>query len=210
MPDGTTNVPVEQVIALVARDPSELALLQSQTSAPVPPPINTLPTPPSISANPTSNSLSSPRLLDQFKLPPLASPRTPTMSPRTPSLFEMHSMGHGHRSLHVGRPRGQALKLEALSNATAAHKGPETPSVSSPRTPFGLATQQQEASTPMPPTPTTALWPISGGFQTLSNHSNRPNEQDRAQMDGAAIRRMIVSNLSSKQPCKSTELDELI
>jgi hypothetical protein len=40
MPEGTTNIPVEQVIALVARDGNELEI-------PTPPPFNILPSPPS-------------------------------------------------------------------------------------------------------------------------------------------------------------------
>ena len=91
MPDGTTNVPVEQEIALVATTPQELAqLLTSDLDAP---PYNPIPTPPS-----------TPRLLDQIK--PIMSSRSPTMSSRRPSLFEMHSMGYGQRSVHAGGPRG--------------------------------------------------------------------------------------------------------
>jgi len=201
MPDGTTNVPVEQVIALVARDSSELAVLQNQSSVPAPPPFNLLPMPPSTSANPAStpNGLSSPRPLDQFKLP-LSSPRTPTMSPRTPSLFEMHTMGHGHRSVHMGGPRGKVPRLEALPNT--AERSLDVPPCPSPRTP--------SFSTPLPSTPMTARWPASAGIQRSSGLSSSVDEQDIPQLDGAALRRMIVSNLSSKPAAKSVELDEFL
>ena len=96
MPDGTTNVPVEQEIALVATTPQELdQLLTSGLDAP---PYNPIPTPPS-----------TPRLLDQIK--PIMSSRSPTMSPRRPSLFEMHSMGYGQRSVHAGGPRGPHVPI---------------------------------------------------------------------------------------------------
>ena len=96
MPDGTTNVPVEQEIALVATTPQELAqLLTSDLDAS---PYNPIPTPPS-----------TPRLLDQIK--PIMSSRSPTMSSRRPSLFEMHSMGYGQRSVHAGGPRGPPVPI---------------------------------------------------------------------------------------------------
>ena len=78
----------------------ELALMQKQGNVPTPPPFNTIPAPPSA-------SLPSPRHHEHFN--PLSSPRTPSFSPRTPSLFEMHTMGYGHRSAHVGGPRGALL-----------------------------------------------------------------------------------------------------
>jgi len=79
-PNGTSGIPVEQVIAL-ARDMDGLSLIQKQGNAPTPPP---------------SNSLSS--------------LRTPSFSPRTPSLFEMHTMGYGYQSVqHVGGPRRAPL-----------------------------------------------------------------------------------------------------
>ena len=108
MPDGTTNVPVEQEIALVATTPQELAqLLTSDLDAP---PYNPIPTPPS-----------TPRLLDQTK--PTMSSRSPTMGSRRPSLFEMHSMGYGQRSVHVGGPHGPHVPIGTPS---AAHLHTET------------------------------------------------------------------------------------
>ncbi|KAF9444332.1 single hybrid motif-containing protein [Macrolepiota fuliginosa MF-IS2] len=73
LPDGTTNVPIEQIIALVARDKQELAALQTMdVSVPAPPPLNPIPTPPSASVNPV--------------------PRTPPIKmPLTPSYFEMQA-----------------------------------------------------------------------------------------------------------------------
>ncbi|PPQ67655.1 hypothetical protein CVT25_012683 [Psilocybe cyanescens] len=184
IPDGTSNVPVEQLIALVARDMSELSVLQNQSNLPLPPALNSLPATP-------SSTVSSPRHFEQFK--PLSSPRTPTMSPRTPSLFEMHTMGYGQRSAHVGGPRGTIPKpLESLGLDVPS----ETRVAMSPcPTPQRISQQQQyEVSSPF--TPSTAQWPGSAA------------DIDQSQVDGAAIRRMIVSNLSSQSTSRSVELDE--
>jgi len=183
MPDGTSNIPVEQVIALVARDMNELAVLQNQSSLPIPPAFNSLPAPP-------SSTVSSPRHLDQFK--PLSSPCKPTMSPRTPSLFEMHTMGYSQRSAHVGGPRGTLPKpLESVGLDGTSPYRLDVP-------PFPSSRIQQQLSSPS--TPSTARWP----------NSAVDGDQERAQVDGAAIRRMIVSNLSSQQTTKTIELDELL
>jgi len=56
----------------------------------------------------------------------------------------------------------------------------------------------------------TARWPASAGIQRSSGLSSSVDEQDTPQLDGAALRRMIVSNLSSKPAAKSVELDEFL
>ncbi|KAH9484079.1 Pyruvate dehydrogenase protein X component, mitochondrial [Psilocybe cubensis] len=180
IPDGTSNVPVEQLIALVARDTNELAVLQNQSNLPLPPALNSLPVPPSTSA-------SSPR--QSFK--PLSSPRTPTMSSRTPSLFEMHTMGYGQRNAHIGGPRGTIPKpLESLGlDTTSEIRVAMSPCL----TPQWLASQTQtEVSSPF--TPSTTKWPASGG------------DVDQFQTEGAALRRMIVSNLS--QSSRGVEIED--
>ncbi|KAF9484935.1 single hybrid motif-containing protein [Pholiota conissans] len=179
MPDGSENVPIEQVIALVARDMNELALLQNQPTVPAPPPYNPIPTPPS----------TSPAHFDQFKS--LSSPRTPVFSPRTPSLFEKQKMGYGHRSVHVGGPHGRPkLSLANFDN--------NTPSIEEQPSPSPLvSSRQSSAQTPQPLTPRTAKWPNSAVDVTSI---------DQAQVEGAAIRRMIVSNLASKQGNATDEL----
>lgn len=131
MPDGTPNVPIEQVIALVARDTNEFAIIQGQPSVPIPPRYNALPVP-------LSSPVPSPLYRDSLR--PLSSPRTPTMSPRTPSLFEMQTMGYGHRSTHVGGPRGGRPRLNLFNL-----------DVDSPRT--AQPEEFQEL------TPSTAKWP---------------------------------------------------
>ncbi|KAJ7118828.1 single hybrid motif-containing protein [Mycena epipterygia] len=88
-PDGSTNVPVEQVIALVAKTPQELARLQvpGQTQAPPPPPPLTPAVQHQQHTNPHSVNRSAARL-EHAK-----SPMMPRVH-RTPSLFEMHDAGH--------------------------------------------------------------------------------------------------------------------
>ena len=149
MPDGTSGVPVEQVIALVARDMDELALIQKQGNVPTPPPFNSIPAPPSA-------SLVSPRHHEHFN--PLSSPRTPSFSPRTPSLFEMHTMGYGHRSAHVGGPRGAPLtpRLDPITQDASSSYGVDVPPCPSPSIRL-----QQLQELPIPQTPLTAKWPGS-------------------------------------------------
>ncbi|KAF8162853.1 hypothetical protein B0H34DRAFT_693202 [Crassisporium funariophilum] len=196
MPDGTKNVPIEQVIALVAKDLSELAILQNQANVPIPPPFNPIPTPPSA-------SLFSPRPLDQFKLP-MMSPRTPTMSPRTPSLFEMHTMGYGQRNAHVGGPRGTVPRSISIGQDAMSGYRVDVPPCPSPRI---QQYRDQSEEMPTPTTPMTAMWPMSAGVQR-PGAATSVEDQDQIKMDGAAIRRMIVSNLSST---KNVEyFDELV
>jgi len=175
MPDGSENVPVEQVIALVARDMNELAMLQNQSTVPAPPPYNAIPVPPS-----------SPRYHDQFK---------PLSSPRTPSLFEMQKMGYGHRSVHVGGPRGRPRPslINANDESSSVSSPIEEPPLPSPNV---LSFQQQSKISSQPLTPSTARWPKSAV----------DTDDDQAHIQGAAIRRMIVSNLASKQ---GNTVDEL-
>jgi len=144
MPDGTSGIPVEQVIALVARDMDELALLQMQGTVPTPPPFNPIPAPPSA-------SLQSPRHHEPFN-PLLPSPRTPLFSPRTPSLFEKHTMGYGYRSAHVGGPRDAPLTPR---RDTSFNRVDMLPCLS----PSIHLRQQQEPT--IPQTPLTARWPSS-------------------------------------------------
>ncbi|KIM49510.1 hypothetical protein M413DRAFT_438694 [Hebeloma cylindrosporum] len=184
MPDGTSGIPVEQVIALVARDMDELARIQKQGNVPMPPPFNPIPAPP-------STSLPSPR---HERFNPLSSPRTPSFSPRTPSLFEMHTMGYGHRSAHVGGPRGAPMtpRLDTVTQEASSSCGVDVPPCPSP------SIHAQALS--IPQTSLTARWPGSAVA----------NNEDELKMDGAAIRRMIVSNLSSKPESKGLEFDDLL
>jgi len=201
-PDGTSNVPVEQVIALVAKDVNELAMIQKQSldtldlKTPVTPSFN-LPTSPSnsLSYSMSMSSLSSPRHFDQYK--PLSSPKTPTTSPRTPSLFEMHNMGYGHRSAHVGGPRGRVpTPLETPNQDIEVPPCPSPAPLTTSRLPGEIESVVSLSSIPV--TPSTLRWPQSAV------------DQESGQIDGAAIRRMIVSNLSSKQLNKLSEFDELL
>jgi pyruvate dehydrogenase E2 component (dihydrolipoamide acetyltransferase) len=188
MPDGTSGVPVEQVIALVARDMDELALIQKQGNVPTPPPFNPVPAPPSA-------SLPSPRHHEHFN--PLSSPRTPSFSPRTPSLFEMHTMGYGHRSAHVGGPRGAppTPRFDTVTQEASSSYGVDVPPSPSPS--IHLQKFQELC---IPQSPLAAKWLGSAV----------DNNEDVVQIDGAAIRRMIVSNLSSQQESKNLEFDDLL
>ncbi|KAF9036587.1 hypothetical protein BJ165DRAFT_1408687 [Panaeolus papilionaceus] len=194
VPDGTTNVPIEQIIAIVAKDSSELPLIQgslhlppamSSVTGPPVPPYNPIPTPPSL-------SLKSPRGMEPSRIP-LASPRSPTRSmsrsPRTPSLFEMHTMGYGARSLHLGSSR----RLRPDRARRASTMGIEIPS----------SQMSHVIATGTPTTPCTAQWP-----RTPSVPGSMPSSESD-QVDAAAIRRMIVSNLSSR-PSKSIEFEDLL
>ncbi|TFK27432.1 single hybrid motif-containing protein [Coprinopsis marcescibilis] len=169
-PDGTDHVPVEAVIAIVARDKTELAAIQTQSLAPTPPPFISTPGPPSTSVSPRHT---------EFSKPPLMPPRTP----RTPSLYEMHSMGYGHRSIHVGGPRGSANR-------------PSTPSLDLPPCPSPRTREDAAVlATPAPSqTPATASYsyPINSAV-------------DDTQMDGAVLRRMIVANLSAARATSEVE-----
>lgn len=152
MPDGTTNVLVEEVIALVATNPQELAqLLTSDLDAP---PYNPFPTPPN-----------TPRIMFS---------RSPTMSPRRPSLFEMHSMGYGQRSVHAGGPRGPPVPVGAP-----------------------LATHVQ----------TEICSPVTTGPGRISVKFSSDVE---SQLDGAAIRRMFVSNLANSRGIGNKVFNELV
>ncbi|KAF5360508.1 hypothetical protein D9756_004884 [Leucocoprinus leucothites] len=76
LPDGTTNVPIEQVIALVARDEQELATLQSmKVDLPTPPPLN-------------ASSPKTPR----WRPPPIKTSRNTT------SFYDGHGIDRGARA----------------------------------------------------------------------------------------------------------------
>ncbi|KAF9466252.1 single hybrid motif-containing protein [Collybia nuda] len=92
-PDGTTNVPVEQVIALVVKDTRDLADMPVYDAAP-------------LSYNPLSSptiprGVPSPLRVEKFNQP-LTSPAR-----RSPSLFEKQMMGH---SLHLTHARGISMR----------------------------------------------------------------------------------------------------
>jgi len=192
LPDGTTNVAVEQVIALVAKDMTELAAMQS-SSTPTLPSFNTIPASSSL-----MGTMASPRHLDHFKLP-LMSPLTPTLSPRTPSLFEMHTMGYGFRSAHVGGPREAApprLDSKSVEDAALEYRV-DVPPCPSPRI------QMHDPSTTA--SPRAASWSTSADVQ-----KSVPQVDDQAQIDGAAIRRMIVSNLFLQSANNIEYFDEFV
>jgi len=193
LPDGTTNVPVEQVIALVAKDMSELAELQ-RLSTPIPPSFHTV-TP----SSPLMRTTNSPKHLDQFNTS-LLLPRMPALSLRTPSLFEMQTMGYGFRGTRVGCPHGVTPRLDSSKdavNAASSEYRVEVPPCPSPRI------QTQDCS--MPIGSGAASWSMSTNEQ-----NSLPQDDDQVQIDGAAIRRTIVSNLSLQSANGTEYFDELV
>jgi hypothetical protein len=107
---------VEQVIALVVKDMSELAALQHLSTHS----FNTISAPP-------IRSINSPKHLDKSMLP-----RTPA---RTPSLFEMQTMGYGFRGAHVDGRHGAAPRVDfpkGVKNDAPDHRD-DVPPRHSPR-----------------------------------------------------------------------------
>ncbi|KAJ7273001.1 single hybrid motif-containing protein [Mycena rebaudengoi] len=154
VPDGSTNVLVEQVIALVAKTPQELARLQEQhkARAPMPPP----PVPP-VQQHHFHPQGRGPFGLEHAKSPMMSSAR------RSPSLFEMHT-GDAN-AIHATGVRGMVT-----DHANSQHHSELLPRVrSSP--PAGL-------------------------------HSVRESLAETAiaddQLNGAALRKTIVSTLSRR------------
>jgi len=174
LPDGTTNVPVEQVIALVAKDMSELSALQ-RLSTPILPSFESFhTTPPS-----SPRTINSPKYLDQFNASLLLPRKTPALSSRAPSLFEMQTMGYGFRGAHIGYPYGVTPRSEsskAVVDASSSEYRVEVPPCPSPRI----------------------------------QQNSLPQVDDQVQIDGAAIRRTIVSNLSHQSASGTKYFDELV
>jgi len=169
LPDGTTNVPVEQVIALVAKDLSELAALRR------------FPTLPSFQTTPllSPRTINSPKHLDQINASLLLPRKAPALSSRTPSLFEMQTMGYGFRA-HIGCPHGVTPRIDSFKgevNVSSSEYRVEVPPCPSPR---------------------------------IQKHDSLPQVDDQVQIDGAAIRRMIVSNLSHQSASGTGYFDELV
>jgi len=164
LPDGSTNVPVEKVIALVAKDDKELANLSAHVQAHcVPaPPYNHVPSPPSRVA-PTSL--------------PVENQNQPFLSPslRSPSLFELHTMGDNHR-------RGMKMK----------HGRPPSLSIVPP---------SPQTATGMPSLPVLLSASTFHSWKGVESECSVDN-----QMDGAAIRRMIASNLA-RTPTSASAFD---
>ncbi|KAG6845216.1 hypothetical protein H0H87_012543 [Tephrocybe sp. NHM501043] len=96
LPDGSQNVPVEQVIALVTNE-RDLSNLSYQVG-PTPPPYNPIPSPP-------SRAMPSPVRTEVFNQPFLS----PTH--RSPTLAEMHHGHHHHRGMATHHARGQKLTI---------------------------------------------------------------------------------------------------
>ncbi|KAF5386955.1 hypothetical protein D9615_001941 [Tricholomella constricta] len=149
LPDGTKNVPVEQVIALVVNNDHQLSNLSSQV--PTPPPYNPIPSPP-------SRSIASPVRTETFNQPFFPPAH------RSPTLAEMHP-GHQHH-------RGMAMRHACAPKLTI-----------------------------VPPSPRmTVSLPIksisSAQMHTTSTEPERQMDAQDTSVDGAAIRRLIRSNLS--------------
>ncbi|KAJ4469102.1 hypothetical protein C8J55DRAFT_460611 [Lentinula edodes] len=116
IPDGTSNVPVEKVLAVVTRDAQELARLRPPPPRlrPIPPPLPRLdvpPTPVRTSRSPYSEIPTPISATSFYQLPSPGLPESPTSTPalRRPSL-------------HYHHPLSNASRLElSQSNATLLH-----------------------------------------------------------------------------------------
>ncbi|KAJ3838796.1 hypothetical protein F5878DRAFT_618480 [Lentinula raphanica] len=117
IPDGTSNVPVEQVLAVVARDAQELNRLRPPPPRlrPVPPPlsprIDVPPTPVRASQSPYLEIPTPISATSYFQVPSPRLPESPTSTPvlRRPSLHHHH-------------PLSTASRLESSqTNATLLH-----------------------------------------------------------------------------------------
>jgi len=172
LPDGTTNVPVEQVIALVAKDMSELAALQ-RLSTPILSPFHN--TPPS-----SPRTTNSPKHIDQFNASLLLPRKSPALSSRTPSLFEMQTMGYGFRGTHLGCPHGVTPRSDSSKSAV------------------GAISSEYRVEVPPCPSP------------RIPKQKSLPQVDDQVQIDGAAIRRTIVTNLLHQSANGTEYFDELV
>jgi pyruvate/2-oxoglutarate dehydrogenase complex dihydrolipoamide acyltransferase (E2) component len=110
LPDGSTNVPIEKVIALVVKDDKELANLSArmQAQAPMTPPCNPVPSP----GRPVTPSL------------PVDHQSQPFVPPahRSPSLFELHSMGYSqHRGMMMKHAHKRSLSIVPPSPQTSTY-----------------------------------------------------------------------------------------
>ncbi|KAJ3815411.1 hypothetical protein F5876DRAFT_72051 [Lentinula aff. lateritia] len=116
IPDGTSNVPVEKVLAVVTRDAQELTRLRPPPPRlrPIPPPLSRLdvpPTPVRMSRSPYPEIPTPISATSFYQLPSPALPESPTSTPalRRPSLHHHH-------------PLSNASRLElSQSNATLLH-----------------------------------------------------------------------------------------
>lgn len=112
LPDGSTNVPVTKVIALVVKNDDELAKLSSQAQVPAAPPYNPVPSPP-------SRVVTAPL--------PVEHRTSPFMPPahRSPSLFELHTMGYSHhREMMMKHARRPSLSIVPPPQTTSQVPSP--------------------------------------------------------------------------------------
>jgi len=123
LPDGTKNVPVEQVIALVARDQQELAALQSaDLNLPTPPPLSFIPSPPSATLDRAKRTRPPPTNLPHTPSPPevQAISRGPRMTPRSSgplaSGFKLHPT--------TNEMDGVAIRRKIVVNLTGSQPKP--------------------------------------------------------------------------------------
>lgn len=152
LPDGTRDIPVEQVIALVINSDRQLTI---SSGAPTPPPYNPIPSPP-------SRSMSSPVRPETFNRPFFPPAH------RSPTLVDMHP--GQHRGIAMRHARGPKLTIVPPSPRMTVALPIKSVSSAKMSTGTASAVQSQEPQKWMEP-------------------------QD-SPMDGATIRRMILSNLS--------------
>jgi len=194
-PDGTRNVPVEQVIALVAQDATALGQIHNDQLNLSSPSIYISVDSPSVSPKsiPTANTdFLSP---GYFALA-LSSPRTPTKVPRTPTQGAYALTVVSGLAVKAARVRPRLLRLGALSSKgdlLISCPSPRCPSSAAIPSPFRTQLQEDVATTPLPSTPLTAKWPGSAILrsalvsQALSNKSYIPRSPAPVCFEGTIL-----------------------
>jgi len=146
----------------------------------------------------TANSLLPPGPFVSPVFSPLTpTPRTPTMTPRTPSKRSI-----AYRVQTSGQPAKASNRLRLELDFSPYPNSPRFPASTTIPSPFRMQLQEDVATTPLPSTPLTARW-LGSGVQGSVLRSNV--DLLEAELDGAAIRKLALSNMASKPSTPSVQ-----
>ncbi|KAF8061635.1 hypothetical protein FPV67DRAFT_1509713 [Lyophyllum atratum] len=169
LPDGTKDVPVEQIIALVINNDRELKNLSS--GIPTPPPYNPIP-------SPISRSIASPVRAEAFNQPFFPPAH------RSPTLVDMHAGHHHHRGIAMRHARGQKLTIVPPSPRMTLSL--PINSVSSARAHMGTAsTNQSQVPEKMVEVQDSPVTPVDGAAirrMFLSSLSRAPSSASSSRL----------------------------